>query len=80
MPKETAETKARRLLAEGRVRVLWSTDLAVTAHVRGDSGVYDVAWTRLPGRWSCTCACYGQSCSHVAAVKAITVRPLERVP
>jgi uncharacterized Zn finger protein len=78
--RETAPQKATRLLAEGRVRVLWSTDRAVTARVRGDSGIHDVAWTRLPGRWTCTCACYGQSCSHVLAVKAITVRPLERVP
>ena len=70
MPKETAEGKARRLLAEGAVHVHTADENRVTARVRGASGVYDVTW--LGGRWSCTCAAYGR-CSHVKAVRLCTM-------
>ncbi len=76
MSAETAHTKARRLLAEGRVRIKWASDQLTVAAVRGDSSIYDVRWTRLQG-WSCSCACFGRGCSHIAAVRAVTTRPLE---
>jgi uncharacterized Zn finger protein len=77
MPRESAATKARRLLAEGRVRITRVEALRVGAVVRGDSaGLYAVAFHR--GRWSCTCEARGR-CSHIRATQLCTVvrRPQE---
>jgi hypothetical protein len=72
MPRETAASKARRLLVEGRVVVVGVDGTEVDAIVRGDSGaVYLVR--HLPGQWSCSCDAspYGR-CSHLRAVQLIT--------
>jgi len=76
MTTETVDDKATRLLAERRLRILWATDEALSARVRGDSGVHDIHWSRSRG-WSCSCPCR-QRCSHLIAVGSITV--LGRVP
>jgi uncharacterized Zn finger protein len=68
--------KARRLLAEDRVQVIFATEDRVTARVRGDSGIHDVAWDL--GTWDCTCAAYG-TCSHRLAVKLCTMQSVARV-
>lgn len=66
---EATTAKVRRLLADGHVHVIYADDCRTVARVRGDSGVYDVAW--LGGQWSCTCASYGP-CSHAEAVRLVT--------
>ena len=76
MPTETIDAKAARLLAEGRVQVVWATDGLVQGKVRGDSGVHDVRWTRTGG-WNCSCAAYGE-CSHRLAIAAVTMRSVKR--
>lgn len=70
--RETAGSKAVRLLASGRVVVTHVDGRTVEAVVRGDSGaLYSVK--HLPGQWSCSCdhAPYGR-CSHLRAVQLIT--------
>lgn len=71
---ETVETKVTRLLAERQVQIRFCSDGVISATVRGDSGIYDVRWTRNQG-WTCPCACRGR-CSHVEAVSAVTMRPV----
>jgi uncharacterized Zn finger protein len=71
--KESAHTKARRLLTEGRLRVLSASedDGYVAAEVRGDSArVYAVSYDE--GCWRCDCATIG-ACSHIKAVQLVTV-------
>jgi len=74
--RESVLDKARRLLAEDRVQVLFATEHRVTARVRGDGGVRDVSWDH--GTWDCTCAAYG-TCSHRLAVKLVTMHSVGRV-
>jgi uncharacterized Zn finger protein len=71
--RENAHTKARRLLVEGRIRVISVSedDGHVTAEVRGDSArVYVVSYDN--GTWCCDCATFGV-CSHIKAVQLVTV-------
>ena len=70
--RESAASKAERLLATGRVVVVHVDGREVDAVVRGDSGaLYSVR--HLPGQWSCSCDAspYGR-CSHLRAVQLIT--------
>jgi uncharacterized Zn finger protein len=66
--------KARRLLADGSVHILFASEGVVSARVLGESGIYDVSWDRNTGRWHCTCAALGD-CSHGTAVWLVTMRP-----
>jgi uncharacterized Zn finger protein len=71
---ESAQTKARRLCAEGRVCIRTVTDLAITANVRGDSAaIYLVTWS--PAGWSCSCPALTR-CSHIGAVQLCVLAPL----
>jgi uncharacterized Zn finger protein len=71
MPRENAATKARRLLAEGRLDVRYRQGRDVRATVRGDSAeVYSVG--HEPGRWWCTCPALG-ACSHLKALQLVVV-------
>jgi hypothetical protein len=70
---ENVSTKARRLLTEGRVRILEAheDDGVVSAAVRGDSGrVYTTSYDA--SGWFCTCSARGR-CSHVQAVQLVVV-------
>jgi hypothetical protein len=74
--RENAATKARRLLAEGRLIVTRVDGRDVSAIVRGDSaGIYSV--THRSGSWACDCPTLGR-CSHVQALMLVTV-PVGRV-
>jgi uncharacterized Zn finger protein len=67
--RENRGTKARRLLAEGRVVVDRVQGRQVRAYVRGDSGdFYEV--THDKGTWSCDCVNPG-GCSHVEALRLV---------
>jgi uncharacterized Zn finger protein len=71
MPREDAQTKARRLVSEGRVTIRRIRDDLIAAHVRGDTAeVYAV--TLEPDGWSCGCPALGR-CSHVRAVQLVTL-------
>lgn len=54
-------SKAKRIRSEGGVRILSARDGQVTAHVQGDTNVYQTTLTRVPGKqtiafWECGCA------------------------
>jgi hypothetical protein len=70
---ENAAAKARRLLVEGRVRVVQSSedDGYLMAEVRGDSArIYVVNYDE--DRWCCNCPTLG-ACSHIKALQLITI-------
>lgn len=73
--RENAAIKARRLLTEGRVRVLSASeaDGYISAEVRGDSSAsYACGYEPDGGGWYCGCPALGR-CSHIAALQLITV-------
>ena len=75
---ETVEAKARRLLADGRCQVRWATDEIVVAAVLGATALYEVRWSRLAG-WSCSCPEFRGRCSHIEAVRVVTMRPVGKL-
>lgn len=68
MTRESAESKARRLLIEARVTVEAAGPGYVAATARGDGDVHVCGYAR--GRWHCTCPAYGR-CSHTLALGLI---------
>jgi uncharacterized Zn finger protein len=72
--RESAMTKARRLLAEGRVSITRVDGAAVDALVRGDSARLHLVQHR-PGWWTCPCDALSVRCSHVQAVQLVTLVP-----
>jgi hypothetical protein len=70
--RENFEAKARRYLAEGRVRicVLNEESGIATAEVRGNGAVYSVRHDEHG--WACDCPARTE-CAHVAALKCVTV-------
>jgi uncharacterized Zn finger protein len=72
VPRESAFDKGRRLLAEGRVRLLRVGPKLVDAVVWGDSAAeYRVGYA-CGGPWTCTCPAFG-ACSHVQACQLVTL-------
>jgi hypothetical protein len=75
--RETVETKARRYLTEGRIRVrLCNEESSVaSAEVRGSGAVYAV--DHDDKGWRCDCPARTE-CAHIAALKCVMVlRPRE---
>lgn len=75
--RETAAAKAHRLLGGDLVDVQTNTVDNVVATVIGDTDEY-VVEQHGAGPWTCTCACWGSRCSHIAAVKVATSRRSSR--
>ncbi len=76
MPRENAAAKGRRLLAEGRLTVDLVDGRKVIASCRGDSGdVYRLGFDPRAGSWRCTCAVRTDACSHLHALRLVTLRP-----
>ena len=76
MPREDAMTKGRRLLGEGRLYVVrvQREPFEVVAYCRGDHGlVYQCKF--LGGQWGCECEARSEDCSHLRALRLVTVRP-----
>lgn len=77
MPREGAPEKARRLLAEGRVRIVRVGDPErpglIVAEVRGDSGEqYHCGHDDRKNQWRCTCVEMRGRCSHIQSVQLVT--------
>lgn len=72
MPRETAHVKAGRLLATGAVVLLEVSPRRIVADVRGDHDRYRTSWTPIVG-WQCTCPEMRGACSHLTAVRRVTV-------
>lgn len=65
------ESKAVRLVAEGRVRILDAPG-EVRAEVKGDTATYSVLWSPDPTARMCQCKANRQGhlqCSHLIAVE-----------
>lgn len=72
MTRETTGGKARRYLATGRLTVTRVDGDVADAVIEADTGTYQLG--RDPARgWHCTCPARGR-CSHVAALRLVTVR------
>lgn len=79
-PRETADTKARRLLTSGAVTLMAVSPPRIIAHVTGDHDRYQVAWTPVVG-WVCECPDLQRRCSHLQAVQLVTLpTPTPTVP
>ncbi|HEY1701190.1 MAG TPA: hypothetical protein VGG75_15910 [Trebonia sp.] len=69
---ESVTNKAHRLLTSGRVLIVRVRLDLIIAIVQGDTGSHDVRHD--PSGWSCSCAAKRANCSHITAVKLVTVR------
>lgn len=72
MPREGAEQKGRRYLAEGRLVIHAVGHHRIDAVCRGGGELYRVGYRR--GGWSCDCPALGR-CSHLVALMLVCVRP-----
>lgn len=79
MPRESAVTKASRLLVEARVTVQLVSRRRVFARVRGADRFHSVTWNGDLG-WRCSCAAMKPTCSHVCAVQRVVTIPPEKDP
>ena len=74
--RESAETKARRYLVEGRLEVQRVDSQSVLARFLGDEGdFYRVHWDEARSRWACSCPAYGPRCAHVLALARVVRKP-----
>jgi hypothetical protein len=69
MSRESARTKADRLLLEGRVSILDVDRDHVRALVRGEGHLYRATYAH--GVWACTCAARSDQCSHLLALRRV---------
>ena len=71
--RESADTKARRMLVERRVNVVLASERGIWALVRGDSGLYHAKWTCRSGTLvgECDCAAPRPNCSHLLALRMV---------
>lgn len=81
--RESSADKARRLLTEGRLRVVRVGDSerpgVIVAECRGDSGAsYHLGFDDKKNQWRCTCAELRGKCSHIQALQLVTI--IERTP
>ena len=76
MPRENAEAKAKRYLAEGRVIVVSVSNDRVLARVRGDGQVWLVMFEG--GVWSCPCPARTDQCSHLRALHMMSAAEARR--
>lgn len=71
--REAVDAKARRYLSDARVRVLHCDEEAaiIEAEIRGDSRLYSTG--RDADGWFCSSAARTVDCSHVRALRLITI-------
>jgi hypothetical protein len=70
--RENVETKGRRLLIEGRLRLRFVDPFSVIATCRGTEVTHSLAFDH--GEWFCSCPARGR-CSHLAALQLVCERP-----
>jgi len=80
MSRENAQAKGRRMLTEGRLRVLRiERSGLIVAECRGDSGeVYTLGFEPMWGQWRCTCEAKGR-CSHIIALMLVVTAPAAEI-
>jgi uncharacterized Zn finger protein len=78
--RESAHDKGRRLLTEGRLRIVFvsRTTGTIIAECRGDSGeIYSLGYDPRRKQWRCTCKEVKGRCSHLVALQLVTTVPIE---
>jgi hypothetical protein len=74
--RESAESKARRYLCEGRLEVQRVASEGVFARCLGDEGdTYNLRWDEAHRRWTCNCPAYGPRCAHALALARVVRKP-----
>jgi uncharacterized Zn finger protein len=69
--RESAQTKGRRYLLEGRLKLKHVSDRLIVANCRGDQGdVYALGWDPDRNEWACTCPARGH-CAHLVALTLV---------
>lgn len=68
--RESATSKAKRYLSEGRVTIVDVKPDRVSALIRGDGHIYASGYTN--GRWTCDCMAVTDRCSHLYALRLVT--------
>lgn len=71
--REHAASKAKRYLREARLIVTHVHADSITATCRGDGTVHDLGHDTQRGWW-CTCDCRTDKCSHLIALRSVTIR------
>ena len=75
--RETAATKARRYLAEGRIIISTAEPGKVLAIARGTGQIHHAGYSA--GSWWCTCETPNDRCSHIRAIQTITAPDLPAI-
>lgn len=75
--RENAETKGRRYATEGRLLVLEVDTDTIRAHCRGDGAIYQLGWNHAD-RWWCSCPARTDRCSHLIALRLVTIVEVPR--
>lgn len=69
MTRESAQTKGRRYLTEGRLVVTHVTEGCVRAYCRGGGALYQLGFD-APTHWWCDCPARVR-CSHLVALQLV---------
>ena len=72
--RESAATKARRYLVEGRVILTEVTPDRVRGLVRGNGAIYSAGYQY--GQWTCDCPAVTAKCCHLIALRLTTAPDL----
>jgi uncharacterized Zn finger protein len=75
--RESAQTKGRRYLIEGRLRLLLVHGARIYAEVRGNGETYHCG--HVKGRWWCECPARG-TCAHLVSLQLVVDRPDRSAP
>lgn len=70
--RENVETKGRRYLIEGRLRIVSLGPGRIQAFCTGTEETHRLGWEPSYG-WGCSCAAKGR-CSHLVALQLVTQR------
>ncbi len=68
--RESAATKARRYITDGRLTI--ETSARIDATCRGDGQVYELGYAH--GRWHCNCPARTIDCAHLLALRLVVDR------
>lgn len=69
--RESVKIKAGRLLSTGRLTVRTISADIITAAIVGDHGSYRLGCD--PSGWYCDCPAFTRRCSHIVALKQVTL-------
>jgi hypothetical protein len=72
--RESAASKAERLLLEGRLVITSARPRHVIARCRGEGAIHRLGFQS--GLWTCSCPVRTDACSHLIALRRVTAPDL----